>query len=81
MVRKRAKLGRPEGSTGKARDELIQMRVNAVEKQGFSNAAQLSGLTVSAWARERLRCICREELETAGQNVPFLSGQDERKTL
>jgi hypothetical protein len=64
--------GRPPGSTGKAKTELLQLRVDQLEKQGFAEAAELAGIGVSAWARERLRQICRKELEQHGRKAPFL---------
>jgi hypothetical protein len=48
------------------------MRLQEAEKQGFRLAAKLSGLELSAWIRERLRRVAREELEQAGKTVPFL---------
>ncbi len=66
------KRGRPPGTTKSARDKLVQLRVDAREIQGFMDAANLSGLSVSAWARERLRKTCREELEQAKMVVPFI---------
>jgi hypothetical protein len=64
--------GRPSGSTGKARSELLQIRVDALEKEAFEEAARFAGLTASGWARARLRTICRKELEQQGRSVPFL---------
>jgi hypothetical protein len=65
--------GRPPGSTGKARGAVLQFRVSDQENAGFGQAAELAGLTVSAWARERLRQMCRRELEEHGRIVPFLA--------
>lgn len=53
--------------------ELFQMRLDAAEKQGFQQAADLTGLTLSAWVRERLRRVAARELEEARQIVPFLN--------
>ena len=69
------KKGRPRGATGKAKSDLIQLRVDTLEKEGFSQAAELAGIGISAWARERLRQICRRELESHGKAVPFLLGK------
>lgn len=54
------------------RTDLLQIRVQATEKEAFTKAAELAGLGVSAWARERLRRDARKELEEAGQQVPFM---------
>ena len=48
------------------------MRVDEAEKEGFRAAAELSGLDMSAWIRERLRQAAWKELERAGQPVPFI---------
>jgi hypothetical protein len=71
MTKKR---GRPRGTSGKAKTGLLQLRVDTLEKQGFVQAAELAGIGISAWARERLRQVCRRELEEHGYAVPFLSG-------
>ena len=43
------------------------------EKQGFREAAELSGIGLSTWIRERLRMAAIRELESAGRRVPFVS--------
>ena len=70
MAKKR---GMPRKATGKAKDGLLQVRVGAAEKTAFSAAADLSGLDLSAWVRERLRQAARKELEESGHAVPFLT--------
>jgi hypothetical protein len=47
------------------------MRLNEA-KEGIRTAAELSGLDLSAWIRERLRPVAWKELEKAGRPVPFL---------
>jgi len=42
------------------------------EKQGFREAADIAGITLSAWIRERLRTAAKQELEREGREVPFL---------
>jgi hypothetical protein len=69
MAKKR---GRPRGATGKARAGWLHIRVDSLEQEGFAEAAQLAGLTASAWARERLRELCRVELAKHGRKPPFL---------
>jgi hypothetical protein len=75
MKKKPAKQrGRPLGATGNAKTELIQVRVSALEKQGFEQAASDDGLSLAAWIRQRLRHVCREDLQKNGRRIPFLSG-------
>jgi hypothetical protein len=69
------RLGRPPKGSDKIKGFRLDMRLEASEKEGFRLAAELSGLDLSAWIRERLRQIARKELENAGQRVPFLPGQ------
>jgi uncharacterized protein (DUF1778 family) len=67
------KRGRPVGSvTGKAKNELMQIRVTAAEKQAFADAAELDGKDLSEWVRDRLRRLAKEELDEAGRPVAFL---------
>ena len=55
-----------------SRPLALQIRVTEDEKAGFEAAAELAGITVSAWVRERLRRAAVEELRGARQEVPFL---------
>jgi antitoxin component of RelBE/YafQ-DinJ toxin-antitoxin module len=50
----------------------LDMRIEESEKEGFRAAAELAGLDLSAWIRERLRQVARKELEGAGMAIPFL---------
>jgi hypothetical protein len=59
--------------SGKRREELLQVRVAESEKTAFEEAANLSGLALSAWVRERLRFVAVRELGDAGRPVAFLS--------
>jgi hypothetical protein len=55
-----------------ARSKNILIRLEPVEKEAFQQAALLSGLTLSAWVRERLRRAARIDLEDAGKQIPFV---------
>ena len=52
--------------------EGIEMRVRPEEKVAFKEAAELAGVSLSAWMRERLRLAAIRELENAGRSVPFI---------
>jgi hypothetical protein len=43
------------------------------EKRGFTEAAELAGIPLAVWMRERLRQAARKELEEIGKEVPFLA--------
>ena len=50
-----------------ALDEHLEIRVGAREKQVFVNAAELAGISLSSWVRERLRQVAIKEREDAEQ--------------
>ena len=52
--------------------QTIQIRLTEAEKRGFQAAADLSGIPLSAWVRERLRQTAIRDLESAGQRAPFV---------
>lgn len=53
--------------------ESILVRASADEKAAFRQAAELAGITLSAWMRERLRRAARSELTDSGRRVPFIT--------
>ncbi len=56
-----------------AKTETVQIRITPAEKQGFSAAADLAGIPVSSWVRERLRLAAIRDLESAGLKILFVS--------
>jgi len=52
--------------------EGIEIRVNPNEKLAFKQAAELAGISLSSWIRERLRLMAIRELEGAGRSIPFV---------
>lgn len=54
------------------KSETIQIRLTQSEKAGFLEAAELAGIPLSSWVRERLRLAAIRELESAGRRVPFV---------
>lgn len=55
-----------------AKTEILRLRLQATEKRAFEGAAELSGIALSAWVRERLRTAAIRELESAGQTAQFV---------
>lgn len=55
-----------------SKEKTIQIRVSDEEKQGFTSAAELAGIPLSAWIRERLRLAAIRDLESAGMKAPFI---------
>ena len=70
MAKKR---GRPPVDPDKAKAEYLEVRLEVAEKEAFKDAAELAGLPLSSWVRERLRKAARHELEASGLPVRFLS--------
>jgi hypothetical protein len=58
---------------GMPKSETLQIRITPAEKDGFSAAADLAGIPMSSWVRERLRLAAIRELESAGLKIPFVS--------
>lgn len=71
--------GRPPKGAGKTKATFLQVRLDEAEKRAFNEAAELSGLALSAWVRERLRLLARRELEKAGRPIPFFKPPAEQK--
>ncbi len=57
---------------GTAKGERFHVRLLPEEKEAFQAAAEIVGLSLSAWARERLRRASARELQDAGQPVAFV---------
>jgi uncharacterized protein (DUF1778 family) len=68
-----AKAGRPKKPKGTAKEEYLELRLDAAEKQAFKDAAELSGMAMSVWVRERLRKVAKKELEDADRPIAFLA--------
>ena len=60
-----------KGST-KLKSESLLVRLAQAEKEAFTAAADLAGIALSAWVRERLRWAAVKELQAADRQVPFL---------
>jgi hypothetical protein len=61
----------------------LHIRLTDAEKLGFQAAADLAGIPLFSWVRERLRLAAIRDLESAGQKIPFvepvrLGGSDDR---
>ena len=56
-----------------AKAQVLQIRLTDTEKQGFQDAADLAGIPLSSWVRERLRLAAIRDLESAGQKIPFIA--------
>ena len=59
-------------TTSMAKEQTIQIRLTDAEKRGFQAAADLAGIPLSSWVRERLRFAAIRDLESAGVQIPFV---------
>lgn len=66
------KRGRPPVDPQRTKGVHLDIRLSEDEKEAFKKAAELEGLALSVWIRQRLRKAARKELEDAGVAVPFL---------
>ena len=73
MAIKQKRRGAPAKSSDKRKSEVFMLRMDLAEKASFAEAAELSGIPLAAWMRERLRGAARIDLEGAGRPVPFLN--------
>jgi hypothetical protein len=54
------------------REDHLLVRLSENEKKGIEQAAKLSGIAMSAWARQKLRLSAIKELREAEMPVPYL---------
>jgi len=66
------KRGRPPKEASRLRDKPMLVKLEATEKEAFKDAADLAGVPLSTWVRERLRQIAVRELEEAARPIAFL---------
>jgi hypothetical protein len=55
------------------KEDVIKVRVGTAEKQAFQEAADIAGIGMSAWIRERLRRAAIRELEEMARPIPLFS--------
>lgn len=72
MNTKKVGRGRPPKGSGQTKSEALLLRLDPGEKKGFGDAAQLAGVPLTVWMRERLRQVAAKELAASGQPVAFL---------
>ena len=59
----------------------VLVRLSDTEKEGFSIAADLAGIPLATWMRERLRLASIRELESAGILAPFIDPKRQGPSL
>jgi predicted HicB family RNase H-like nuclease len=68
----KTKRGRPPKSPDRLRNDKLLVRLEPNEKEAFQDAADLAGVSLSSWVRERLRRMALKELQEAARPVAFL---------
>lgn len=63
----------PQYTTAMTKAQVLQIRLDEREKHGFQAAADIAGIPLSSWVRERLRLAAIRDLESAGQRIPFIN--------
>jgi predicted HicB family RNase H-like nuclease len=66
------KRGRPPKDEDRLHSESLLVRLETTEKEAFRDAADLAGVSLSTWVRERLRQVAIRELQSAAQPIAFL---------
>jgi hypothetical protein len=61
-----------------SKSKSILLRLEPREKQGFGEAADVAGVPLAVWIRERLRRVATAELKEAGRPSPFLDAPGAR---
>jgi hypothetical protein len=69
-------VGRPRKAANLVKGDYLELRLAPLEKQAFRQAAEIAGIPLAAWARERLRRSATRELEEAGFIVPFIKAME-----
>jgi predicted HicB family RNase H-like nuclease len=57
---------------GEPKTDNMLVRLQPTEKEAFQDAADIAGIPLSNWVRERLRRAAIRELEAASQPIAFL---------
>ena len=70
MAKAKSKGGRPRKAV--KLDSILHLRLEPIEKKAFTDAANLAGIDLSSWVRERLRRAAVRELEEVGRIAAFL---------
>ena len=66
------KRGRPPKDEDRLHSENLIVRLETTEKEAFQDAAEIAGVPLSTWVRERLRQVAVRELQAAAQPIAFL---------
>jgi hypothetical protein len=72
MATRKKRPGRPPKGSADKKSESLLLRLSPGEKAGFGEAADVAGVPLTVWIRERLRQVATRELGEAGRPVVFM---------
>lgn len=55
------------------KDTQILIKLSETERESFRRAADIAGIGLSAWARQKLRSAAIKELQEVGETATFLT--------
>jgi hypothetical protein len=64
--------GRPRKSSATKKSESVLLRLSEKEKEVFQGAADVAGIPLAVWMRERLRRVAVAEFGEIDRKNPFL---------
>lgn len=73
MTARKKRPGRPRKGSADKKSASLLLRLSPGEREGFGEAADVAGVPLTVWIRERLRRVATRELERAGRPVAFLN--------
>ena len=62
------------------RETQLLIRLTESEKESFERAAEIAGIGITAWVRERLRSAAILDLQNVGEKIAFLKPIKLKKT-
>jgi hypothetical protein len=72
MNARKKRRGRPPKGSQSVKSETLLLRLEPRERQSFGEAAELAGVPLAVWIRERLRKVAAKELDEANRPIAFL---------
>jgi hypothetical protein len=72
MKKTKPKRGRPPKEAHRLKNKPMLINLEGSEKEAFKDAAELAGLSLSTWVRDRLRQIAVRELGKAARPIAFM---------
>jgi len=72
-MNKKSRQPKGESRSGTKKVVPLNIRVAELEKATFARAAEIAGVPLSSWIRQRLRSAAMRELDNIGEPAAFLA--------